>query len=54
MVITNLSVSLHRSIYSRKAASKSSLAMMGATPCKVPWGIKQLARSEFRRRKKDR
>ncbi len=47
---------LQRSIYHRTVAASSSVAMVGATPCKlflkVPWVNMQLASSDFNLRKR--
>jgi hypothetical protein len=58
MVIIHMCVFFQRSIYYRKAAANSYVAMVGATPyslfLKVPWVYMALASSDltFRTRKK--
>ncbi len=58
MVIINMCVLLRHSIYYRKAAVNSYVAMVGVTPyslfLKVPWVYMRLANSDFtfRKRKK--
>ena len=58
MVIIHMCVFFQRSIYYRKAAANSYVAMVGATPyslfLKVPWVYMTLASSDltFRTRKK--